>query len=111
MLHGLTDRMLVFVPAGLVVVDSFLLTEPVLMTSAVVADVRPRPVVEAPPGALDLRLGTVLGSLRIRLDEPVAFTRRTGRRDATVVQADEVFVAAVRPALVAELARERLQRA
>lgn len=111
LVHGLVGRILVFVPAGLVVVDPFVLAEPVLLTSASIRAVAPRPVVEAPPDALDLRVGTVLGSLIIELVEPATCARRRGRRDAELVTSDQILVAVVRPGAVVAIARERRQAA
>lgn len=110
-LHGLAMRMLVFVPAGLVVVDPLTLADPVLLPREQIVRVAPRDVVEAPAGALDLRVGTVLGSLLIALAVPVSCARRRGRRDLEVVESRQILVAAVRSRAVAATARERLQTA
>ncbi|HEX5615661.1 MAG TPA: hypothetical protein VFZ83_10965 [Acidimicrobiia bacterium] len=111
MLHALVGRLLVFVPAGLVVVDPFTLTDPVLLSRGIVARVAPRNVVEPPPDALDLRVGTVLGSLLVVLSEPASASRRRGRRDAELIETNQLLVAVVRPAVVTAMAHDRLQTA
>ena len=110
-LHGLAARLLVFVPAGLVVIDPLTLADPVLLLRENIVRVAPRDAVEPPAGALDLRVGTVFGSLLIGLSAPVSCARRRGKRDVEVVESTQILVAAVRSRAVAATARERLHTA
>ena len=49
-----------------------------------------------PAGALDLRLGTLAGSVQLALSEPAEFGRRRGRANAEIVATRLVAVAVVR---------------
>jgi hypothetical protein len=105
-LHSLARRWVVLVPAGLVVVDPLTLADPVLVRREQVAALGPG---AGPPGAgaLDLRLGTSGGSLRLVTREPVTLTRRTGRATAEARATTEVLVAPVRPAALLAAAHAR----
>lgn len=103
-LHSLSQRWIVLVPAGVVVVDPMTLLDPVLVRREHVAALRRLPgpgVAPAPDGAdaaetLDLRLGTSVGSVALRVREPQPFARRRGRVDAQIVHPAQVLVATVR---------------
>jgi len=95
-LHSLALRWLVLVPAGLVVVDPLTLADPVLMRREQIRAVKrsQSPGMEA--GGLDLRLGTLPGTIELSLREPQSFARRHGRRNSELCEADLVLVSAVK---------------
>ncbi len=95
-LHSLARRLLVLVPAGVVVVDPLTLADPVLMRREEIAQISH--IAHAPPAAdaLDLRLGTRSGTIEIVLRAPQSFARRKGRHDAALNDADVVLVSTVR---------------
>jgi hypothetical protein len=107
LLHVLSRRWLVLVPAGLTIVDPLTLPEPVLMRRAAIGAIERVPGVARPGHTLDLRLGTVAGGIEITLREPVAFAPRRGRRDAELVEPAALAVAVVRPGALLARARER----
>ncbi len=82
-IHGLARRWVVLVPAGMVVADPLTLSDPALLPREQVASVRRLAVTHPPEDALDLRLGTLPGSIEIRLGQPATFACR--RRGATAI--------------------------
>jgi len=107
-LHSLADRWVVLVPAGLVVVDPLSLVDPVLMRREQIRSVkRSRDARPASEGGLDLRLGTLPGTIELSLREPQSFARRRGRRDSELRDADVVLVATVRADALVRTASER----
>jgi hypothetical protein len=107
-LHSLADRWVVLVPAGLVVVDPLSLVDPVLMRREQILSVkRSRDARSMVEGGLDLRLGTLPGTIALSLREPQSFARRRGRRDSELRDADVVFVATVRADALVRTASER----
>jgi hypothetical protein len=108
-LHTLANRMVVLVPAGLVVVDPLTLSDPALIVRERVARIVRTKVLAAPPGVIDLRLGTSAGSVGIDLEPTMAFARRRGRRDAEVVEADGALIALLRPDDLVTAAQRHLQ--
>jgi hypothetical protein len=110
-LHGLSERFVVLVPAGFVVVDPFTLSDPVLFVREHIVSLRatgPAPIPR--PELLDLRLGATIGSVALVLDEPAELFR-TGRtrRSTVTTRADEVWIAPLgRRALLAEAAQRRI---
>jgi hypothetical protein len=104
-LHSLDRRYIVFVPAGLVVADPLTLIDPVLLARHRITALH-----RAPPqridGAVDTRLGAVLGSLALDLDEPGSFARR-GTNAIAFQDADTVLFTPLRSAIVLETARQR----
>ena len=104
-LHGLARRWVVLVPAGLVVADPLTLADPVLVPRETVASADRIRITQAPAGALDLRLGTALGSVEVRLRDPATFAHRRGH-DAETVQCDVFLVAPLRPAALVAAARD-----
>ena len=110
-LHGLSDRFVVLVPAGFVVVDPFTLSDPILCVRERIVSLRsagPAPVPR--PELLDLRLGATIGTVAVTLDE-TAELFRTGRtrRSTVTTRANELWVAPLRRrALLAEAARRRI---
>lgn len=107
-LSALDRRWVVLVPAGLVVADPLVLIDPVLMPRATVERISRRRDLVIPALTLDLRLGTLPGTVEIRLHEPATFGRHRRRR-ATMVEAPGILVAPLRPdALLAAAAERRL---
>jgi hypothetical protein len=108
-LHALTRRWLVFVPAGLVVVDRMALTDSFLVQRQRVDSIGPAPT---DTRALDLTVGAIGLALELRLTRPDALTPAPARRrggDAVVepVEVEAVLVAPSRPGWVLEEARQR----
>jgi len=110
-LHGLSDRFVVLVPAGFVVVDPFTLSDPVLCVRERIVSLRAAgPAPSARPDLLDLRLGATIGTLAVTLDE-VAELFRTGRtrRSTVTTRANELWIAPLRRrALLVEAAQRRI---
>jgi hypothetical protein len=110
-LHGLSDRFVVLVPAGFVVVDPFTLSDPVLCVRERIVSLRAAGPAPTPrPDLLDLRLGATIGTVAVTLDE-TAELFRTGRTRRTTVttRANELWIAPLRRrALLAEAAQRRI---
>lgn len=106
-LHALATRLLIFVPAGVVVVDPTLLSDPVLVRREQIRTFTPARVGKVGPDALDLRLGTVAGTVVLALGEPVSFGRRQGRAAATMIPTTLLVLAVVAPAAAARTAAAR----
>ena len=105
-LHALSPRWLVIVPAGLTFVDPLTLGEPTLVRREEIEGVARVPAAPV-QGALDLRLGTIVGGVVVALTEPVPFARRRGRSRADLVETRIVVVALARPGVLLALARSR----
>jgi hypothetical protein len=108
-LHGLARRWLVFVPAGVVVVDPLSLTDALLVQRQRVASLGPA---LADTSALDLTAGALGLALEVRLSAPEtivpAANRLKGRgQTITPVEVDAVLVAPTRPGWVLDEARQR----
>jgi hypothetical protein len=111
-LHSLSRRWAVLVPAGLVLVDSMTLPDPVLFPRERVLSLRPMPRRAAPPaGALDLRLGARSGSTTMTLDRPTEMlqTRRGLGSAATAHPSVLCFAAVYRAELLATAASRRIR--
>jgi hypothetical protein len=110
-LHGLSGRFVVLVPAGFVVVDPFTLSDPVLCVRERIVSLRAAGPAPTPrPGLVDLRLGATIGTVAVTIDAP-ADLFRTGRtrRSTVTTRADELWVAPLRHrALLAEAAQRRI---
>jgi len=111
-LHGLSQRWFVFVPAGVVVVDRMALTDSLLVPRQRVDSIGPAP---ADTRAVDLTVGALGLALELRLTEPdliiPAPPRRLRGGQATIdpVEVESVLVAPTRPGWVlAEATRRRL---
>lgn len=96
-LHGLSRRWVVLVPAGLVIADPLTLVDPVLLPYDKIRSVIRLSVSQAPAGALDLRLGTLFGSVEVQLRDPATIAQRR-RNDAEIVTPSSLLVAPLRPA-------------
>jgi hypothetical protein len=106
-LHSLAGRWVVLVPAGLVVVDPLSLVDPVLMRREQIASVgRSRDAIANTDG-LDLRLGTLPGTIELTLREPQSFARRRGRRDSELHDVAVVLVSTVRADALVRSANDR----
>ena len=110
-LHSLSDRFVVLVPAGFVVVDPFTLSDPVLCVRERIVSLRAAGPAPTPrPELLDLRLGATIGTVAVTLDE-TAELFRTGRtrRSTITTRANELWIAPLRRrALLAEAAQRRI---
>lgn len=111
-LHGLSQRWFVFVPAGVVVVDRMALTDSLLVQRQRVDSIGPA---AADTQAVDLTVGALGLALELRLTEPdliiPAPPRRFGGGQATIdpVEVESVLIAPTRPGWVlAEATRRRL---
>ncbi len=75
MLHRLSRRWLVLVPAGLVVADPLGLADPMLFPRERIRSVTPLAGPRAPSGALDLRLGATVGAVAVAVTEEATLMR------------------------------------
>jgi hypothetical protein len=107
LLHPLACRWFVLVPAGIAVADPLTLTEPVLIRREHIAALRRTTSTALPRDALDLRNGTLAGSVTMELSEPVEFGRRRGRANAEIVTTTLLAVAVVRADRALADARKR----
>jgi hypothetical protein len=110
-LHPLSCRWFVLVPAGIAIADPLTLTEPTLIRREHIESVTRFATTTLPSSALDLRLGTIAGGVRIELTESAEFGRRRGRANAEIVATQLVTVAVVRADAAIALARTRRIRA
>ena len=95
-LHPLSCRWFVLVPAGIAIADPLTLTDPVLVRREHIAALRRTASTQLPAGALDVRLGTLAGAVTMELSEPVEFGRRRGRANAAIIETTLLAVAVVR---------------
>ena len=95
------------VPAGIAIADPLTLTEPVLVRREHIESLRRTTTTALPASALDLRVGTLAGGVRIELTEPVDFGRRRGRANAEIVGTQLVTVAVARADAAIAQARTR----
>lgn len=108
-LHPLSCRWFVLVPAGIAIADPLTLTDPVLVRREHIATLRRTATAALPADALDLRLGTLAGTIVMELTEPVEFGRRRGRGSAEVLAPQLVALAVVRAdAAIAQARRRRI---
>jgi hypothetical protein len=92
LVHQLSRRWIVLVPAGLVVADPLTLTDPVLFVRERIQGIGPADPTRAVSGdALDLRLGAMYGSCALLLDEEAPLPRRV-RGHGESVQAGLLLV-------------------
>ena len=108
-LHPLSCRWFVLVPAGIAIADPLTLTDAVLVRREHIATLRRTATAALPADALDLRLGTLAGTIVMELTEPVEFGRRRGRGSAEVLAPQLVALAVVRAdAAIAQARRRRI---
>ena len=110
-LHRLSQRWLVLVPAGVVVVDRMALIDNVLFTRDHVEILRGVAVDEPRDESLDLRMGATIGSVLISFDEPAELTRVSySQRGGQTVRAAAVLVAVAHLQAMLEAASRRRVR-
>jgi hypothetical protein len=110
-LYALSQRWAVLVPAGLVVKDPLTMVDPVLFPRERIASLRPLPYPSAPADDIvDLRLGTVKGSLVLELtDEAVLYRTRGRHRGGEAVSARRLaFSPGSSLTLLADAAKRRI---
>lgn len=103
-LFGLTQRWLVFVPAGVVLHDPLNLLDPVLFERALVETLRAAP---SDSDSLDLTQGALGLALELVLTEKVPMVRSTGRRGAESGASARLLFTPTRPGRVLAEAEER----
>jgi len=109
-LHRLSQRWFVFVPAGVVVVDEMALTDAFLVQRQRVDSIGPAPVDNR---ALDLTVGALGLALELRLTEPDVIIPAPPRRvrgeqePITPIGVESVLIAPTRPGWVLEEAARR----
>jgi len=107
-IHSLARRWVLSEPAGIVVSDPLGLAEPVLLPRGQIESVHKVLSAHPPPDSLDLRLGTLIGAVEMRLREPVTFAVHK-RGGAAIVDARAMIVTPLRPnALLAASNRHRI---
>lgn len=90
--HGLSTRMVVFVPAGLTIVDSYTLTSAVHLPRGDIAAVGSTRRVPK-PADVDLRVGAVSQGVRIALTRPTdSLTLRRGRAGTATARAEALLI-------------------
>ncbi len=102
-IRALSNRWLVFVPAGVVLVDPLTLADPMLMPREDIAEITTGRV----DGALDVRLGVARGTITISLRDHAMLMRRRGRADAVVLHARTICLAIVDRRHALEVATRR----
>jgi hypothetical protein len=111
LLHRLSVRWAVLVPAGFVVVDPMTLADPVLFPRERVEALGEADPGAAPPDVLDLRLGASAGSVDARFDQPAELYRAARpRRPTETVRTSAIRIAVVRHRVLLQLAAARRLR-
>lgn len=97
--HSLSRRFYVFVPAGLVISESMLLPDPVLLDSHHIHGFAPfdGDAQPDPHTTLDTRGGALVGCIAIHLTEPGVFAVRDGRKSLSMREAIVVMFTPLRP--------------
>jgi hypothetical protein len=104
-LHRLAQRWLVFVPAGLALVDPVTLTDSVSMTRGAIASIGPAP---ADTTAEDLTAGSLGLAIEVTFVEPHTIVPLPGRDEKPTDQSvDALLFTATRPGHVLREARQR----
>ena len=104
-LRRLADRWIVFVPAGITIVDDFAVNQPVLLPRARITRLGPAVVGTA---ALDLTANASGLVLQVDLDEPVELVPQVGRGDtARATTATSLLISATRPGELLDQAESR----
>lgn len=104
-LHRLAQRWIVFVPAGVTLVDPVALAEPTLFRRDSIARLGPAP---ADTEALDLSAGATGLIVQIDLDTPAPVLPAVGRNKVTApLEVRSVLLAPTRPGAMLELAEQR----
>jgi hypothetical protein len=103
-LHRLSNRWVVFVPAGMVVHDKTALREPQLFRVDYIAGLGPAP---ADTDVEDLSLGGLGLALRVSLKEPSKIIRNQRSTSVDLTEIDGFVVSPNRPGAVVAEAKER----
>jgi hypothetical protein len=103
-LHRLSNRWLVFVPAGMVVHDKTALREPQLFRVSDIAGLGPAPV---DTDVEDISLGGLGLALRVALKEPSKIIRNERSSSVDLTEIDGFVVSPNRPGAVVAEAKER----
>jgi hypothetical protein len=110
-LYALSQRWAVLVPAGLVLKDPLTMVDPVLFPRERIGSLRPLPFPAAPADDIvDLRLGTVKGSLVLELtDDAVLYRTRGRQRGGEAVRARRLaFSPGLAAGLLADAAKRKI---
>ncbi len=111
LLHRLSVRWAVLVPAGFVVVDPMTLADPVLFPRERVEALSEADRGAASPDVLDLRLGASAGSVDVRFDQPAElYHAARPRQPTTTVRTSAIRIAVVRHRLLLQYAAARRLR-
>ncbi|MFN0028851.1 MAG: hypothetical protein ACKV2O_16945 [Acidimicrobiales bacterium] len=95
-LHGLSQRVVVLVPAGMVLLDRATLVDPVLFSRDVMTSIGPADP-QRVSTATDLTLGGAGLVLELRLERPLRVPLRQGRKGGDAREVDSVLFTPVRP--------------
>lgn len=95
-LHGLSQRVVVLVPAGMVLLDRATLVDPVLFSRDVMTSIGPADPHRA-ASATDLTLGGAGLVLELRLERPLRVPLRQGRHGADAREVASVLFTPLRP--------------
>ena len=106
-LHTLSRRFCVFVPAGLVVSDSLLLVDPVLLPREQIARIRSMESAKPSQPTIDSRLGAVAGGIEVSLHEEGQFVLRSTRNEIRTVGSRSISFTPLRPTSFMRIARTR----
>lgn len=110
-LHQLSRRWIVFVPAGFVIHDHVVPLESILLRRSIISSLGPAPAGatddaggtdDAEAGSVDLTGGAYGLALQVVLDEPVPFARRVGREVVTAEATRITFAPTLPGAILAE---------
>lgn len=104
-LHQLSRRWIVFVPAGFVLHDLFHLTEPVLLARSTISSLGPARTGGA-PDRLDFSGGALGLALEVETKDTTTFSRRRGR-DAELVGSRNIVFSPTLPGALLSEARAR----
>lgn len=103
-LHRLAQRWLVFVPAGITLVDPLALTDAVAVPRARVAAIRLAP---ADTDAHDLTVGALGLAIEVDLDEPLTITPLTRSSPPATIDVDRLLFTPTRPGALLRAAAAR----
>jgi hypothetical protein len=110
LVHQLSRRWIVLVPAGLVIADPLTLTDPVLFVRESIQGLGPADPGRRPPAdAVDLRLGAMFGSCALLLEEEVDVLRRSRRQGVKVRAGLFLFTPTAAERMVARAGARRIR--
>lgn len=105
--HGLSRRWLVFVPAGVTLVDHLTLADPVLLPRRQIAMIGPAPSNSTAHDFTHSALGL---AIEIDLDSPIDITRRLGAANSEIQMIESMIITPGRPGAVLHEAARRALR-